>query len=137
LEETKMAMTQAEMNKDIIFANMGDKVRLHTGEIVEFIKLNRSKFVFKRDGVAYNIAITAFNEIVEKAPLKKINQSYKKLKEGELFYIVHKEEAMVYSFLEIAKGKIVGKNPILGSRTSIDINLYGGKLAELKKSIAE
>jgi hypothetical protein len=129
-------LSQAEMNKDVIFANMGDKVRLHTGEIVEFVKLNRSKFVFKRNDVAYNIAVSAFKEIVEKAPPKKINQSYKKLKVGDLFYIVHKDEAMVYSFLEIAKGKIVGKNPILGSRTSIDINLYGGKLTELKKLLS-
>lgn len=122
-----------EMNTNILWAHQGDKVKLRSGEIVEFVKLNRSKFVFKRDGNLYNINCEAFVEIVEKAPPKKISQTYKKLKEGDLFFIIHKDEAIVFSFIELKNGKIVGKNPILGQRTNIEIGLYGGKLSELKK----
>jgi hypothetical protein len=126
-----MAMTQEEMNKNIIFANQGDKITLRSGEVVEFIKCNRTKFVFSREGIHYNTSIENFVEIVEKAEPKKINQSYKKLREGELFYISHKDSAIVFTFIEIKNGKIVGKNPINNGLTTIDINLYGGKISEL------
>jgi len=132
-----MAMTQQEMDKNIIFANQGDMVKLRNGEIVEFMKLNRTKFVFKRNGEAYNIPVSAFVEIVQKAEPKKINQSYKKLKVGEMFYIVHKDDAIIFTFLEIKGGKIVGKHPINSTKTSIDIALYGGKITELKKQLQE
>ena len=125
------------MTDNILFANAGDMIKLKSGEIVEFVKLNRTKFVFKREGQQYNIPVGAFVEIVEKAAPKKINQSYKKLTEGELFYIDHKDNAMVFSFIEVKNGKIVGKNPIHGGRTTIDIGLYGGKLTELKKMVAQ
>lgn len=118
---------------NILFANQGDMVKLRNGETVEFVKLNRSKFIFKRNDGLYDIHCDAFVEIVEKAPPKKINQSYKKLKEGELFYITHKDQATVFSFIEMKNGKIIGKNPILGQRTNIEVQLYGGKISELKK----
>lgn len=132
-----MAMTEMEMNQNIVFANQGDKVKLRSGEIVEFIKLNRTKFVFKRNGDAYNTPVENFVEIVEKAPIKKISQTYKKLKDGELFFINHKGQAIMFAFVEIKNGKIVGRNPIDGAKTTIDIGLYGGKITELKKLLEE
>lgn len=130
-----MAMTQNEMMKEIVFASEGDKIKLRNGEIVEFVKLNRTKFVFKREDGMYNININAFVEIVEKAPPKKINQSYKKLKEGELFFINYKEAQSIYAFIEIKNGKIKARN-LNGGKITIDIPFYGGKLSELKKMFA-
>jgi hypothetical protein len=74
-------------------------------------------------------------EIVEQAPPKKLNDSYKKLKEGELFYIDHKDSAIVFAFKEMKNGRIIGINPLDKGITRIDISLYGGKITELKKMI--
>jgi hypothetical protein len=128
-----MAMPQPVMKTNIVFANKGDKIRLRSGEIVEFIKLNRTKFVFAREGTQYNTPVDNFVEIVEKAPVKGINQSYKKLKQGDLFYIDHKESLIVFSFDEMRNGKLHARHVIDGGKISIDLGLYGGTINELKK----
>lgn len=125
----------AVMTDNIIFANQGDKIKLKNGEVVEFVKLNRTKFVFSREGSHYNTPINNFVEIVEQAPPKKLNDSYKKLKEGELFYIDHKDQAIVFAFKEMKNGRIIGINPLDKGITRIDISLYGGKITDLKKMI--
>lgn len=126
-------MQESVMTTNIVFADKGDKVKLRSGEIVEFIKLNRTKFVFAREGTHYNISVDSFVEIVEKAPVKQINQSFKKLKQGDLFYIDHKESLIVFSFNEMKNGKIHAKHVIDGGKITIDLNLYGGTINELKK----
>jgi len=123
-------------NKNIVFANEGDKVKCTNGEIYEFIRLKRTKFIGKNEKGTYDIPIQMFVEIVEKAGPKKINQSYKRLKEGDLFYIKKGDDAIVYSYIEMSNGRIIGKNPVHGGRTRIDIGLYGGKITELKKQIS-
>lgn len=132
-----MAMEQSVMTTNIVFANKGDKVKLRNGEIVEFIKLNRTKFVFARGEAQYNTPVDNFVEIVEKAPVKKLNQSYKKLKEGELFYIDHKDSLVVFAFSEIKNGKILAKHVIDGGKITIDLGLYGGTINELKKMASD
>lgn len=126
-----------EMATNIIFADMGDKVLCKDGNIYEFVKLKRTKFIGRNEQGSYDIPVTWFVEITEKAPPKKLNQSYKKLKEGELFYIVQGDDAKVFAFIELVNGKIMGLNPITKSKTRIDIQLYGGKMTELKKSLTE
>jgi hypothetical protein len=69
-----MAMKESVMTTNIVFADKGDKVKLRSGEVVEFVKLNRTKFVFARGGTQYNTPVDNFVEIVEKAPVK-ANQS--------------------------------------------------------------
>jgi len=128
-----MAMQESVMTTNIVFANKGDKIKLRSGEVVEFIKLNRTKFVFAREGTQYNTPVDNFVEIVEKAPVKGINQSYKKLKQGDLFYIDHKESLIVFSFDELRNGKIHARHVIDGGKISIDLGLYGGTINELKK----
>jgi hypothetical protein len=128
-----MAMQESVMTTNIVFADKGDKIKLRSGEVVEFIKLNRTKFVFAREGTQYNTPVDNFVEIVEKAPVKGINQSYKKLKQGDLFYIDHKESLIVFSFDELRNGKIHARHVIDGGKISIDLGLYGGTINELKK----
>ncbi|MCT1392050.1 hypothetical protein M4D76_27795 [Peribacillus frigoritolerans] len=118
-------------NTNILFAIAGDKIKLTNDKVCEFVKLKRTKFIGKMDGKAYDIPVQMFVEIIEKAEPKKLNQSYKKLKKGELFYIEKNESAIVFRFEELKNGKIIGINPILNSRTRIDISLYGGKVSEL------
>jgi hypothetical protein len=133
MEELKMAMEQSVMTQNIVFADKGDKIKLRSGEIVEFVKLNRTKFVFARGEAQYNTPIDNFVEIVEKAPVKKLNQSYKKLKSGDLFYIDHKDSVVVFSFEEMRNGKLQARHVIDGGKISIDLGLYGGTINELKK----
>jgi hypothetical protein len=118
---------------NIIFASQGDKIKTKSGRIYEFVKLKRTKFIAKNDEGTYDIPVELFDEIIEKAPPKKLNQTYKKLQSGDLFYCIIKDDIVIFSFVEIANGRIIGKNLTHGGRTRIDISLYGGNLAELKK----
>lgn len=128
-----MAMEQSVMTQNIVFADKGDKIKLKSGEIVEFIKLNRTKFVFARGEAQYNTPVDNFVEIVEKAPRKQLNQSYKKLKDGDLFYIDHKDSLVVFQFTEMKNGKIHARHVIDNGKITIDLGLYGGTINELKK----
>jgi urease alpha subunit len=126
-----------EQMKNIYFASEGDKVLLTNGSIYEFVKVKRTKFIATKDSKFYDIPISAFQEIIEKAPPKKINQGYKKLKVNDLFIIDVKDNACLFSFVEISNGRIVGINPLNNMRTRIDIGLYVGTLNEVKKGIKE
>lgn len=123
-----------EQMKNIFFASEGDKILLKNGNVYEFVRIKRTKFIGSKDGLNYDIPLEAFKEIVEKAPPKKINQSYKKLKVNDLFIIKVKDDAILYSFLEIANGRIIGINPLNNTKTRIDIGLYVGTLNEVKKN---
>lgn len=127
-----MSIQLNNMN-NIVFANQGDKIRTTSGTEYEFIKLKRTKFIAKNEKGTFDIPVEFFKEIIEKAPPKKIPTSYKKLQIGDLFYITVKDDILMFSFVEIANGRIIGKNLSHGGRTKIDISLYGGNLSELKK----
>lgn len=117
--------------KNIVFADSGDKVKLTNGKIYEFVKLKRSKFIGKNENGMYDIPVSMFAEIVEKVEIK-INNGYKKLKKGELFFINKNDTAVVFIFEELKNGRIFAENPIHGGKTRIDVGLYGGKISELK-----
>ena len=120
--------------KSIYLASEGDKVLLNNGSVYEFVKVKRTKFLAKKDNSFYDIPISAFKEIIEKAPPKKINQSYKKLKENDFFIIDVKENACLFTFVGIENGRIIGINVLNNMRTKIDIGLYVGTLNEVKKN---
>jgi hypothetical protein len=126
-------MTVEQLN-NIYLASEGDKILLTNGEVYEFVRVKRTKFIASKDGLNYDIPLGAFKEIVEKAPPRKINQSYKKLKENELFIINVKDNACLFSFVEISNGRIIGINLLNNTRTRIDIGLYVGTLNEVKKN---
>jgi hypothetical protein len=120
-----------EFADNIIFADAGDMVKLTNGKIYEFVKLKRTKFIGKVGGNMYDIPVSMFVEIVEKAPPKKLDDGYKKLKKGELFFIEKNDRAIVFKFEEMKNGKIMGINPITKGLTKIDASLYAGKVSEL------
>lgn len=116
---------------NILFANPGDKVKLKNGNVYEFVKLKRTKFLGKNEKGLYDIPVSAFVEIVEKAEIK-VNDGYKKLRKGQLFYIDKGGNAIVFIYEEMKRGRIIARNPITGGLAQIDTSLYGGKVSELK-----
>lgn len=125
-------MTTATTTNNILWANAGDKVQLTNGDVFEFVRLKRTKFIGKKDGQSYDIPVQMFVKIVENAEPKKLNDSYKSLNSGELFYIIGKnDDALIFKFKEMKDGRIIGTNVIHGGRTRIDCGLYGGKVSEL------
>lgn len=117
---------------NILYAELGDKIKLKNGSIYEFVKMKRTKFIGKKDGQMYDIPMDMFLEIVEKGEKPKLNNDYKTLRQGELFYINKNDKALLFKFEEIKNGKIVGINPIGNVRTTIDVGLYGGKVSDIK-----
>lgn len=113
--------------------NQGDLVELTTGEVCEFDKMKRKNFLASKDGQFYNIPVEMFVKVVKKAKPKAIPQDYLTLKYNELFYIKHKDNASLYRFETIEKGRIIGINVANQRRTKIDIALYGGKVSQLLK----
>jgi len=105
--------------------NRGDKIRLRSGEKVEFIRLKRKKFLGIIDGTTYNIHVNSFAELLEEAEdntEEKINE----LEAGNYFYIESNRggNALLFKFKRMKNNKIVGINPISNSRTRIDKELF-------------
>lgn len=107
----------------------GDKVKLTTGEVMEFVKLNRTKFIGRLNDKEYNVPIQMFVEVLEKVDLNKIRDEKSKnnanvlsqLKKGDWFYINKNNSAITFRFEKVEVNKIIGINPINGSTARIDI----------------
>lgn len=108
----------------------GDKVKLTSGEIVEFSRLKQSKFIGIMNGNSYDIPVNMFVEVVEKST-RDMN-AYKKLKKGDAFYTDRDGKGILFIFDSIDNGRIIGRNPIDKSRARIDVSLYGGKVKDIK-----
>ncbi len=130
-----MAKPEPKLEKLIEVSNLkqGDKVKLTNGDTAEFIRLKQKNFVGVINGKSYNIPVNMFVSIEEKVETKKLNESYKTLKKGDLFYITdqRKGHAILFKFDSLTNGKIVGISPITGGNTKIDIALYVGKVSDL------
>jgi uncharacterized protein YjhX (UPF0386 family) len=111
----------------------GDKVKLTNGDIAEFVRLKQKNFVGIVNGKSYNIPVNMFVSLEEKAVEKKLDDGYKTLKQGELFYITDQKKghALLFKFEGLKNDKIMGISPITGSMTRIDAGLYAGKVSEL------
>jgi len=107
--------------------NEGSKVKLISGEIAIFNRLKRKNFVGIIDNKSYNIPVDMFETVLEKSE-KKINEKYKSLKKGDLFFISHNNQLLLFKFDKIKNNKIYGINPINKSVTTIDISLFKGKI---------
>lgn len=103
------------------------KVELVNGEIATIIKVNRVKFVGMIDGKPYNIPIGNFVKVVEVAS-QEDKKEYLKLKKGDMFCILYRDDAVLYTFDSIEKGKIIGINPITNIRTKIAPELFAKKI---------
>lgn len=109
----------------------GDKVKLTDGSIAYFVSMKRKNFSATIDGKSYSVPINMFVEVLEKAPKKELDKSYLNLKKGELFYIKHNNNALLFKFDEMKNGKIIGINIGTNGSTRIDASLYGGKVSDL------
>jgi len=111
----------------------GDKVKLTNGDVAEFVRLKQKNFVGIIDDKSYNVPVTMFASIIEKANNNHKQEEYKTLKLGELFFIDdNKSNAMLFIFDNISNNKIVGINPITKGKTRIDVRLYRGKVSDIK-----
>ena len=114
----------------------GDKIKLTNGDIMEFVRLKRTKFVATMNGQSYSVPIYMYDSLVEKVDTNKLNEVKKEekknilseLKKGDWFYINKNGKAIVFKFEEVKGQKIIGINPINGGRARIDISFEIGKI---------
>jgi hypothetical protein len=113
-------------------AKEGDKIKLNTRDIAEFVKVKQKKFIGIIDNKRYDIPISMIIEITER-----VNQEKKKeeslnlisqLKKGDWFYINKSGNALLFKFEKVEGKKIIGINPIGDAVTKIDITFQIGLL---------
>lgn len=130
-------LTDSEKYSAVRKLQPGAQVKCTDGGSYEFIRMKQTKFIGKslKDNRQYDIPYKMFVEIVADAPIKKLDTGYKTLKEGELFYITDqkRDDAILFIFVEMRNGRIIGKSPITNGQTRIDVNLYRGKVADIGK----
>ena len=110
----------------------GDKIRIRSGEIVEFQSLKQKNFTAKKsDGTLWNLDVNGFMELVEKAVAIDKTSNITTLKSGELFYILHKDQVMLFKFEFLKGNKIHAKNPVTNGKATMDVAMYSGRVSEL------
>ena len=112
--------------------NAGDVVETIKGDIFKFVKLNRKYFigVSTSDNATYKIPVELFKRVVDK---KVVNMDkYKEVKVGEFFYIDNNGKgALLFKFLGMKNGKMLGEDPINNMKSLIATSLYVGKVKDL------
>ena len=112
--------------------NAGDVVETIKGDVFKFVKLNRKYFigVSTTDNATYKIPVELFKRVIDK---KVVNmEKYKEVKIGEFFYIDNNGKgALLFKFLGMKNGKLLGENPIDNTRSLIATSLYVGKVKDL------
>ena len=112
--------------------NAGDTVATTNGEIFKFVKLNRKNFigVSLNDDKTYSVPVEIFKRVVNR---KVVNiEKYKEVKVGEFFYIDNNGKgALLFKFLGMKNGKMLGEDPINNTRSLIATSLYAGKVKDL------
>ena len=112
--------------------NAGDVIETIKGDVFKFVKLNRKYFigVSTTDNATYKIPVEMFKRVVDK---KVVNMDkYKEVKVGEFFYIDNNGKgALLFKFLGIKNGKMLGENPINNTQSLIATSLYAGKVKDL------
>ena len=112
--------------------NAGDVVETIKGDTFKFVKLNRKYFigVSTSDNATYKIPVELFKRVVDK---KVVNMDkYKEVNIGEFFYIDNNGKgALLFKFLGMEKGKMLGENPINNMKSLIATSLYAGKVKDL------
>ncbi|WP_252241619.1 hypothetical protein [Clostridium sp. ZBS18] len=117
---------------EVMELHTGDTIKLTNGDIMEFVRLKRTKFIASMKGQNFDVPIQMYDSLVEKVDLKKKENEksdiLKSLKIGEYFYINKGGNAIVFKFDGIEGNKIIGVNPINNCKTKIDISFEVGKL---------
>ena len=116
----------------LINCNVGDVVETIKGDTFKFVKLNRKYFigVSTADDATYKIPVELFKRVVDK---KVVNMDkYKEVKVGEFFYIDNNGKgALLFKFLGMKNGKMLGEDPINNMKSLIATSLYAGKIKDL------
>ena len=116
----------------LINCNAGDVVETIKGDTFKFVKLNRKYFigVLTTDNATYKIPVEMFKRVVNK---KVVNaEKYKEVKVGEFFYIDNNGKgALLFKFLGMKNGKMLGEDPINSMKSLIAPSLYVGKVKDL------
>lgn len=116
----------------LINCNAGDVVETVKGDTFKFVKLNRKYFigVSTSDNATYKIPVECFKRVVDK---KVVNmEKYKEVKVGEFFYIDNNGKgALLFKFLGMKNGKMLGEDPINSMKSLITPSLYAGKVKDL------
>lgn len=116
----------------LINCNAGDVVETVKGDTFKFVKLNRKYFigVSTTDNATYKIPVECFKRVVDK---KVVNmEKYKEVKVGEFFYIDNNGKgALLFKFLGMKNGKMLGEDPINNMKSLIATSLYVGKVKDL------
>ena len=116
----------------LINCKAGDVVETIKGDTFKFVKLNRKYFigVSTSDNATYKIPVELFKRVVDK---KVVNMDkYKEVKVGEFFYIDNNGKgALLFKFLGMKNGKMLGEDPINNMKSLIATSLYVGKVKDL------
>lgn len=116
----------------LLNCNVGDVVETIKGDTFKFVKLNRKYFigVLTSDNATYKIPVEMFKRVVDK---KVVNmEKYKEVKVGEFFYIDNNGKgALLFKFLGMKNGKMLGEDPINSMKSLIAPSLYVGKVKDL------
>lgn len=116
----------------LLNCNAGDVVETIKGDTFKFVKLNRKYFigVSTTDNATYKIPVEMFKRVVNK---KVVNvEKYKEVKVGEFFYIDNNGKgALLFKFLGMKNGKMLGEDPINSMKSLIAPSLYVGKVKDL------
>ena len=116
----------------LLNCNAGDVVETIKGDTFKFVKLNRKYFigVSTSDNATYKIPVELFKRVVDK---KVVNMDkYKEVKVGEFFYIDNNGKgALLFKFLGMKNGKMLGEDPINNMKSLIATSLYVGKVKDL------
>ncbi len=118
--------------KALLNCNAGDVVETIKGDIFKFVKLNRKYFigVSTSDNATYKIPVELFKRVVDKKVVD--IEKYKELKIGEFFYIDNNGKgALLFKFLGMKNGKMLGEDPINSMKSLIAPSLYVGKVKDL------
>ena len=125
-------MENFENYEALLNCNAGDVVETIKGDVFKFVKLNRKYFigVSTTDNATYKIPVEMFKRVVDK---KVVNMDkYKEVKVGEFFYIDNNGKgALLFKFLGMKNGKMLGEDPINNMKSLIATSLYVGKVKDL------
>lgn len=116
----------------LLNCNVGDVVETVKGDTFKFVKLNRKYFigVSTTDNATYKIPVECFKRVVDKKVVDK--EKYREVKIGEFFYIDNNGKgALLFKFLGMKNGKMLGEDPINNMKSLIAPSLYAGKVKDL------
>lgn len=133
-----MSEYQEAIQRELMIEELhtGDKIKLKTGEVMEFVEMKRTKFTAMMNGKRYRVPVTLLETVLEKVDINKIKAEKKEesksilseLNKGDWFYINKSGRAIAFKFEKVEANKIIGINPIDGSRARIDITFEIGKI---------